>query len=451
MSARDVLSDGAGIADVRSALLGAGPRRTLRNTIQGLLERGATLRTCRLRRAKFKPGRKLTVHFDVRVRSKGSDTVRSVVTVWSREVGDALRDPAIASLESEAVSAGLASPFRELMAELPAPRVSIKVSPLDPKLPQLLRLSNPAHVAAMLTDPARRMPRGGYRVSTVRYRPGERHVLRYDPVPLTSGQAVFAKLSRRDADVARAFQLATRVADWLDASGGETRAVRPLAIVPADGVILYPEVSGRPLSDSIRAGDRALAGHLRRAADALRALHAAPASLVESVPAREFARDVEAVRRASEHITALAPRTGELIREALERAGSAYARMPSEPAAFTHGDFKADHLWATRDRLTLLDFGSCASGDPACDVGKFLADLRWWATLSRRPASGTRAAFRRAYAVGGNHARLRRAGVYEALFLVMFAAHRVPLYERDWAERTARQVRRALGILEKLA
>ena len=52
--------------------------------------------------------------------------------------------------------------------------------------------------------------------------------------------------------------------------------------------------------------------------------------------------------------------------------------------------------------------------------------------------------------MGGNRARLERATVYEALFLVMFAAHRVPLYEPDWAERTARQVRRARGILENL-
>jgi hypothetical protein len=43
-----------------------------------------------------------------------------------------------------------------------------------------------------------------------------------------------------------------------------------------------------------------------------------------------------------------------------------------------------------------------------------------------------------------------RLEVSEALFLVMFAAHRVPLYQSGWAERAARLVRRAVGVLDEL-
>src|SRR5437773_12137971 len=77
----------------------------------------------------------------------------------------------------------------------------------------------------MLAGPLSQASDVGYRISTLRYRPGERHVLRYEPsaAPVAPTRAVFAKLSRSDADVARAFRVATRVADRLDASGGGTR------------------------------------------------------------------------------------------------------------------------------------------------------------------------------------------------------------------------------------
>jgi hypothetical protein len=73
-------------------------------------------------------------------------------------------------------------------------------------------------------------------------------------------------------------------------------------------------------------------------------------------------------------------------------------------------------------------------------------------TISLQRKRFARSAFLAAYgcAADGGRARLQRAGVYEALFLVMFAAHRVPLHQSGWAERAARLVRRAAGVLDKL-
>src|SRR5207244_10578293 len=128
---------------------------------------------------------------------------------------------------------------------------SVMVSPLDPKLPQLVRLCDPAYVGALLAASAG-APRNAYRVLTIRYRPGERHVLRYEPAQVAPGRAVFAKLSRRDADVARACRVATHVADCLDRSGGAARDVRPLARAERGGGILVAEVRGRPLPEALR-------------------------------------------------------------------------------------------------------------------------------------------------------------------------------------------------------
>ena len=96
----------------------------------------------------------------------------------------------------------------------------------------------------------------------------------------------------------------------------------------------------------------------------------------------------------------------------------------------------------------MLDFGSCAIGDPALDVGKFLADLRWWSSLSGRGSASVRGAFLESYRA--EEARLLRARVYEGLLLVVLAAHRVPLYHPGWAERTARLVQQAAALLGAL-
>ena len=452
MTSRDLFSGRAGIPEVRWALRGAAPKRAIRAAIQGLLEDGATVAACRLRRVKFKPGRKLTVTYDAWIRARNAHVARPVVVIWDGSEGVARREPQVHELEAEAVCRGLAAPFRRLQGRVPELDASVMVSPLDIKLPQLVRLSDPAYVAAMLAAASAGAPRNAYRVLTIRYRPGERHVLCYEPAQVAPGRPVFAKLSRRDADVARAFRVATHVADCLDASGGTARALRPLACVERDGVILFPELRGRPLSEALGAGDGGVTGHLEAAARALRALHRAPVRLGEALAHRDFATDVEKIRRASEHIMTLRPHTGAWIDRTLERARALYDRLPPEPSAFTHGDFKADHVWTSSGRVLLLDFGSCGSGDPALDVGKFLADLDWWSRDSGRRSTRARSAFLAAYgcAADGGRARLQRAGVYEALFLVMFVAHRVPLHQSGWAERAARLVRRAAGVLDEL-
>ena len=64
----------------------------------------------------------------------------------------------------------------------------------------------------------------------------------------------------------------------------------------------------------------------------------------------------------------------------LDRARELHERLPQEPPTFTHGDFKSDHVWVAPGGPKLIDFDSCRLGDPALDLGKFLADLQMWFT-----------------------------------------------------------------------
>ena len=457
----DVVAGRAGLAGVQWALLGAPARRALRHALRTLLEDPGLLGPCGLRRAKYKPGRHLTAYYDVHLRSKDgtSDGVRPIEVTWVPEGTDDPRGPLPDRLhmQAEALHRGLAAPFQQLMAELPSWGMRVQVAPIDITFQQLVRVCDPAYAHDMLARAATSHERAGaaalaprYAVTSIRYRPGQRHVLRYDPLDGAEHPgacaAVFAKIYNSDKG-ARTFHVATRVADWLLTHGGSIRSARPWAYLPDDNVVLYPCVSGTPLSSLLR---RPTVAHLRRAGAALQAVHRMPTTLVD-LQAHAFAAEVKAIARAAEHVEALLPAVSAQIHALLERARELHERLPQDPPGFAYGDFKADHLWITPDGITLMDFDTCYLADQAIDVGKFLADLRWWYDgYGHAGVEGAQEHFLAGYADNVPHAFLARARLYEALVLVKSTVRRVRLFDRDWAPRTARLVDQAEAVLNKL-
>jgi len=359
-------------------------------------------------------------------------------------------------MQAEALRQGMAAPFRQLTAELPEWSMHVQVSPLDAQFPQLVRLSDPRYVRARLatayaaSDLTPDQPRpGGYAVTPIRYHPGKRHVLRYDPLDAAKGGTVFAKLYAGE-DGARAFRVARHVADWLAEHGEGVTAVRPLAYVAEDGVVLYPRVLGAPLSDHLRRPSQGLAQCLERAGAALHTLHRLPQAIVGPLQRHDFAAEVKKAAGASDHIPALLPSLGVAIDALLDRAQELHERLPQEPPTFTHGDFKSEHLWAGSGRVTLIDFDTCRLADPAFDVGRFLADMQLWHIIYDQPGlEQVEETFLVGYAPGAPQERLIRARLYEAVQLVKIA-RRVPLSNFDWASRTEQVVRRAQAVMNDL-
>src|SRR2546426_8828992 len=240
MNLADALSGRAKLEGIQWVLLSAAPRRVLRDQLKALLSAPNMLGPCRLRRARFKPGRKLTAYYDVLVHVEGTEGygARPIAVTWRLD-GDADRHQAgddLAGMQAEAARQGMAAPFRQLTAELPEWSMHIQVSPLDPRFPRLVRLSDPRYVRARLgtsyvaSDLAPDQPRsGGYAVTSIPYHPGKRHVLRYDPLDAAKGGAVFAKLYAGE-DGARGFRVARPRADRLAAHRervADVRARRP--------------------------------------------------------------------------------------------------------------------------------------------------------------------------------------------------------------------------------
>jgi aminoglycoside phosphotransferase (APT) family kinase protein len=452
MSIAEALSGKGGISAVQWALLDPGSRDVIAERLHDLLDDDAEATAWHLHRAKFKPDRKLNAHFNVTVGSGGRDVVRSIVVTWTPpdHDGGATDGAALADMEAHAVERGLAAPFRRLYSTVPEWGMEMLVSPLDPAFPQLIKLSEPDAIGSMLASafgiPVDRIP--SYGASTIRYRPGERHVLRYDPASGDSDQpgTVFAKMSRGH-DVGTEYRVATRASEWVEDMKIGVHAARPLAYVAEDDVLLYPEVFGEQLSQLFVRKESAALEQVQRTGAVLRALHDSGSAPDLQLKPHDFNKEIKAIARAAEHVDRLLPEVGMVLHDVLERAAPVYRSLPGEPATFVHGDFKADHLLVDGSELTVLDFGTCGAGDPALDLGKFAADLHWWYSLTGAAgASEARGAFFEGYGDAPED-RLLRAVVYEALILMKSTVRRVPLFEGIWAERTTRLIRRADELL----
>ena len=457
----DALSGRAGAEGIRWLLVGDGPQYALERALSGMLSTSETLGACHLRAARFrvKPDVRLSATYDVEVLSNGRSEkkTRAVAVTWKPKwVGAPAGQPRPESIdmEAEAQSRGVAAPFRQLSAREPAWGMRIQVSPLDARFPQLVRASDPEYVRQMLSSGCTsgddlQGEACSYAVSSVRYSPGHRHVLRYDSTH-EDYRPIFAKCYKGEQG-RRIFQVVTRVAEWFAANGDGLGCLKPAVYIPDDSVILYPLASGTPLHEFLPRGDRRTGRHLERVGQALSLLHQAPKTLTGKLESYSFDAEIAEVEEACDYMPALSPSMGATIQAVIDRARELYERLPQEAPALTHCDFKAEHAWVTPRRLTFIDFDSSRLSDPALDVGNFLADLTFWHDNRKHTGlSQTQERFLAGYASRAPSQRLERARPWEALELVRMAGRRVPLFSRDWAARTERLVSRAETLLNDL-
>ena len=458
MNREDILSGKAGLAGIHRALHGQSSRRLLRNEVQGMLRPGFHAGPFHLTRAKFKPGRKLSAYFSFPVldgAGKVCDAAHLAVT-WENSLDESNAADERGQLQEEASRAGLMPVQHTLWKDLRERGIRLQMWPLDPKFSHLVQLGNPSHVAGMLSSlgiayTGKHLPI----ITPIRYRPGERHVLRYKLSDSGGEQRLYAKLYKSEQDASRAFGVANRVVDWLDANPQGLQGNRPAALSQEDYAILYPHAPGTPLSHQLDRSPRWLASQLKVIGRALSTMHNGPESLQAGLKENTFTKEAKVVKRASEHIQALLPETYDTILNILDTLQKCYADLPQEKPTFTHSDFKADHLLSTPQGLTLIDLDTCTLTDPALDLGKFLADLEWWFTL--KGISGVEEAH--AELIKGYQGedaadpmiteRLRRAKLFHILILVKIVARRVPIYKKEWGTKTARMVERAAQELNQ--
>jgi aminoglycoside phosphotransferase (APT) family kinase protein len=350
--------------------------------------------------------------------------------------------PTDADAEADARERGCAAPFRRLSAHVPDLEMRVHVAPLDPTYPGLVPMSDPAHAAAVLGFA--RPPR----IATLRYRPGQRHVLRYEPAAGDDGPMLFAKLYPDERGL-RHQRTASAMGDVL-AAGPDGVAARPTAYLAEERALVFTRVTGSPLSSRLGRGDETTGRGLRQTGAVLSRIHQAEPAPFGGLPARSVADEIDEVARASAAIGRLSPTIGTLVHDVLARTRDVLAALPPEAPGLTHGDYKTDHLLVGRRSLTLIDFDKCAVAEPALDLAKVLADLRWW--LAADPSALTAAQELVLEGYGpASPARTARARALEPLFMVKLAARRVQVHQPQWSARTAGIIEHADRLLRDLS
>ncbi|HLW98763.1 MAG TPA: aminoglycoside phosphotransferase family protein, partial [Candidatus Acidoferrales bacterium] len=284
----------------------------------------------------------------------------------------------------------------------------------------------------------------------IRYRPGRRHVLRYDPIDDTERGTVFAKAYAGD-NAERSYRVAKSVAAWLKLNGKGVTSLEPLAYLPEDSVVVYPRLLGESLSQYLQRPHADKGQKLKSIGVALRAIHDLPPQVIGSLKPHDLIAEIKQINRSIFHLPTLLPAAGSIVAAMLERAKEINEKLPGESPVFTHGDFISEHIWATPNGLVLIDFDNCFLADPALDLGKLLADLQLlFANHNLNGVEEAQEAFLADYCPGTPPERLVRARLYEAIKLAKMAGRRVYVFEPDWARRTEKLIDRAQALMNDL-
>jgi hypothetical protein len=438
----------AGPEGVRRMLRAGQQRQVLRRDLAALLEDGAKLGSCRLTRAKFKSGQ-LDAHFDLEIqgRAGGGLLVRPIQVTWGW-LGEARRKDSVMD-PAGGVPTELCSPLRVLQADIPGRATRIQVSPFDAKYPRLWRLFEPGYVGGALAGVpgVARSAVGGYAVTTLRYFPGRRHVVRFDP--LSGGDIIFAKV-RRAKDEVKSLRFEQVVEACGLTAGVHMNVVHRLIRVTEDAVELYPEAAGARLIQLLRGQSQALPGCLVRLGSELRRLHDAARQSVSGLPERTFENELQATALENDHLRLLMPQMAPRIDRLLSRARDLQARLSPEPPTMCHGDFKVEHIWVGNDGgFTFIDCDKAVVSEPAMDLGKFLADLHWWhATCALPGHAQAKRRFLEGYGLGVTTLDDLPARLYEAVVLIRITLRRVRLVDKDWVRWIEGPIGWAEALLE---
>jgi aminoglycoside phosphotransferase (APT) family kinase protein len=356
-------------------------------------------RRCQVIDVKYEPGLRCTLLYRA-----GDQLVR----------GDLLDDP-IDGLD----------PARPVVA----PGVRLSRFPDDPDLPGLAAAADAAALREALTDV---LPGRGQmvrcRVGLLRYRPAKRATLAVEIRGLSSlpAQRLIVK-SYHNGQKAAAVAAEAVLLDATVDPAAPLRFAPVRAHLPELSLVVQQHVAGVHLDDVLRAADDSSARALVRAAAALAALHRQPLVSRRSRDIHTELRRFDARgRRVAEVDAAIG---GSLVALAA-RLAAASEDVPTGVVGLVHGDCKpSQFLLRGEGDVVLLDLDSCGQGDPAADVGTFLATLRQRAVRDvlarRRTPAGARhrdllgGVFLRAYldAIGGTSdgELRRRISWYEAV------------------------------------
>jgi streptomycin 6-kinase len=345
----------------------------------------------------------------------------------------ACRPDDLASWRDTGEGAGVSGPLGPGRIVLEHCAVLATVFPNDLKLVALQHLTDPAERSRVLRElvPGRSDLWQG-ELRCLRYRPERRYVVE---LRAAGGARALLKSYTRKA-YARGLRNALAFR-----SRGPLRLAELLGSSESLRLLAFEWLPGRLLMDLCTAPEINRAA-VSAAGAALAELHAQDPGGLDCWTREAEAADLVTVASELGCICPrLAGRAGELARRLAARLAAAPAmRQP------LHGDFSANQVLVGRRATAIIDLDWACYGDPADDLGNFIAQAERYALdheLTVDRVESIREALLEGYTLGTNRQLPERIGLYTAV--EVFRRTRFPFRARepDWPQRTESLLERA--------
>jgi len=305
-------------------------------------------------------------------------------------------------------------------------KMVVSFFPNDTKLKVLSRLAEPEArrgILEKLLPQAPELWEGS--LQTLRYKPERRYVARL----LAGGESRVTLKAYTPED----YRAAETNAGAFE-PGGALRLARRLGRSARHGIVAFEWRPGLSLRTALSNPGLA-AGSVRTAGAALAALHRQDGRGLSS-PHPEL--ELDALTRVLREIQTTAPHLGDLADQLAQRLAPGLSSGPSEPRPI-HGDFYDEQVLLDGDAATILDLDRAVLGEPAADLGLFIAHLErdsLLVELARGRASQLADALLEGYEAAGGRVEAARVGLYTAYGLLKLSPE--PFRHRDpkWPEST---------------
>jgi streptomycin 6-kinase len=315
--------------------------------------------------------------------------------------------------------------------------VLMRVFPDDEKIIPLAELANAQKRSQLLAAVLPDKPQfESATITTLHYKAERRYT---GLIVADSGEKAVLKIYEE-----RGYRKSKRVATflsektpWIARPLGYSDSLRALVFSWSDGVSLRQNVCAASFDKHpIEATGRTLARFHSQRSSGLN-------SLPREVEVAQLLIAARAVAVTCEHLTEIARDLA--LRMACELLAAPVIRRP------LHGDFYPDQAILTDDGIALIDLDSSVRGDPATDLGNFIARLEYGALRGDLPPNRVREVRRallEGYVAESAADAAARIDLYNAAGLLRLAVDPFRYREPNWPDKIAVILKRIESILE---
>lgn len=230
-------------------------------------------------------------------------------------------------------------------------------------------------------------------------------------------------------------------------SGDLLRIARCLGHSELINMLALEWLPGQPLGRTL-AGPLPEEGHLGRVAQALAELHR---QNLESLVPNSHMVEATSLAKVAQGLGFVCPHLKEHAQDLSDRLGTCLINLPAMHCPI-HGDFYPDQVLLDGNKVAILDLDEAGYGDPAIDLGNFLAHLERDGLQGLLPPGQAERLGRtllESYPIAADPSLRSRFWVYAAVRLFRLAPHSFRKRRLDWPQHTESILDRVAVLLEE--